>query len=161
MTAILVSACLLGQKVRYDGTAKILADDRLSCWSRNGWLHPLCPELLGGLSVPRLPAEIVPGHDGRSVLSGEGKILDIEGGDVTAAFVKGARIAVAVAQKHGCTFALLTEASPSCGRHVIYSGHHDGMRRAGMGVVAAALEQAGVQVFSSDRIDELAVLVDG
>lgn len=156
MTAILVSACLLGQKVRYDGAAKTLADARLSHWAQNGWLHPICPELLGGLLVPRLPAEIEPGHDGLSVLSGLGRILDLHGDDVTDAFLKGAKRAVAEAQRHGCQFALLTEGSPSCGSRVIYSGHHDGVRRAGMGVVTAALTQAGVQVFSSERIEELA-----
>ncbi|SMR81948.1 Uncharacterized conserved protein YbbK, DUF523 family [Aliiroseovarius halocynthiae] len=159
MTSILVSACLLGQKVRYDGAAKTLPDDRLADWDRKGWLHPICPELLGGLPVPRLPAEIEPGHDGASVLSGQGRILDLHGGDVTGAFLMGAKIAVAKAQKHRCTYALLTEASPSCGTDVIYSGHHDGVRRVGMGVVTAALIQAGVQVFSSDRIDELAVVI--
>lgn len=161
MTAILVSACLLGQKVRYDGAAKTLADERLSRWAANGWLRPICPELLGGLPVPRLPAEIEPGHDGASVLSGQGRILDLHGGDVTDAFMQGASIAVAQAQKHGCKYALLTEASPSCGTDVIYSGHHDGVRRAGMGVVTAALVQAGVQVFSSEQIEELAVLIGG
>ena len=160
MTAILVSACLLGQKVRYDGAAKTLDDERLSRWAERGWLHPICPELLGGLPVPRLPAEIEPGHDGTSVLSGQGRILDLHGGDVTDAFLQGAKIAVATAQKHGCKFALLTEGSPSCGTDVIYSGHHDGVRRAGMGVVTAALTQAGVQVFSSEQIGMLAALID-
>ncbi|WP_133488985.1 DUF523 domain-containing protein [Aliiroseovarius marinus] len=160
MTAILVSACLLGQKVRYDGAAKTLTDARLSRWAQKGWLHPICPELLGGLSVPRLPAEIEPGHDGASVLSGQGRILDLHGGDVTDAFLQGAKIAVDHARKHGCQYALLTEASPSCGSRVIYSGHHDGERRAGMGVVTAALTQAGVQVFSSEQIEELASLIE-
>lgn len=160
MTAILVSACLLGQKVRYDGAAKTLADARLSRWAAMGWLHPICPELLGGLPVPRLPAEIEPGHDGALVLSGQGRILDLQGGDVTEAFLLGAKFAVDHARKHGCQYALLTEASPSCGSRVIYSGHHDGVRRAGMGVVTAALTQAGVQVFSSEQIKELAALID-
>lgn len=160
MTSILVSACLLGQKVRYDGAAKTLRDDRLNAWAKKGWLHPICPELLGGLPVPRLPAEIEPDRDGASVLAGQGRILDLHGGDVTDAFVSGARIAVAAAQKHGCRFALLTESSPSCGSDMIYSGDHDGVRRAGMGVVTAALRQAGVQVFSSERIEDLAALVD-
>lgn len=160
MTSILVSACLLGQKVRYDGAAKTLRDDRLNAWAKKGWLHPICPELLGGLPVPRLPAEIEPDRDGASVLAGQGRILDLHGGDVTDAFLHGARIAVAAAQKHGCRFALLTESSPSCGSDMIYSGDHDGVRRAGMGVVTAALRQAGVQVFSSERIEDLAALVD-
>lgn len=160
MTSILVSACLLGQKVRYDGAAKTLRDDRLNAWAKKGWLHPICPELLGGLPVPRLPAEIEPDRDGASVLAGQGRILDLHGGDVTDAFLRGAKIAVAAAQKHGCRFALLTESSPSCGSDMIYSGDHDGVRRVGMGVVTAALRQAGVQVFSSERIADLAALVD-
>ncbi|MCK0143980.1 DUF523 domain-containing protein [Aliiroseovarius sp. F20344] len=160
MTGILVSSCLLGQKVRYDGAAKTLRDDRLSAWGEKGWLHPICPELLGGLPIPRLPAEIEPDFDGVSVFAGQGRILDVSGQDVTKAYLLGAEQAVAVAKKHACQYALLTEASPSCGTYVIYSGHHDGARRSGMGVVTAALRQAGVQVFSSERIEELAALVD-
>ena len=130
-------------------------------FQRNGLADILAgPELLGGLPVPRLPAEIEPGHDGASVLSGQGRILDLHGGDVTEAFLLGAKLAVDQAHKHGCTFALLTEGSPSCGTDMIYSGHHDGVRRAGMGVVTAALTQAGVQVFSSEQIEELASLID-
>ncbi|WP_289040198.1 DUF523 domain-containing protein [uncultured Aliiroseovarius sp.] len=155
MKRLLVSACLLGQKVRYDGRAKTLLHDCLTGWQNAGRVVAFCPELAGGLPVPRLPAEIEPGYDGDDVLAGRAKVVDYEGGDVTAAFVTGARMAVDLARSRGCNYALLTEASPSCGSAVLYSGHHDGGRRDGFGVTTAALRGAGITVYNPAQIDAL------
>lgn len=156
---ILISACLMGQKVRYDGQAKEISDTSFALLSRHVDWVAFCPELAGGLPVPRLPAEIEPGAQGVDVLSGRGRVLDSSGGDLTEAFVEGARKTVAFAQAQGCTYAVLTEASPSCGSHVLYSGHHDGARRVGMGVTAQALQAAGIPTFSSDELDGLLAAV--
>lgn len=153
---ILISACLLGRPVRYDGRGKKLQDGLIETWQRAGLLVPLCPEVAGGLPTPRPPAEITPGAQGADVLSGRARILDITGKDVTDPFLDGAAIAVATARQEGCRFALLMDRSPSCGSTRIYSGHHDGRTRPGSGVVAAALIQAGVEVFAPDRIADLA-----
>ena len=156
MTKILISACLLGQPVRYDGSNVPLDSALLQDWRNAGMLVPLCPELSAGFAVPRAPAEIEPGQDGGDVLSGTARIFEDNGSDVTDMFREGAHLAVQTAKKHACEFAILTDGSPSCGSSFIYSGDFDGARRDGMGVVAAALRASGVQVFSQSQIDLLA-----
>ena len=146
---LLVSACLLGSPVRYDGRDKRLASGLLERWAAEGRLVAICPELAGGLPVPRAPAEIQP----------DGRIADISGADVTAAFQEGARQALALAQAEGCRFALLTDDSPSCGSAFVYDGSFSGTRASGMGVTAARLERHGIRVFPPDRIAELAALL--
>jgi len=146
---LLVSACLLGRPVRYDGRDKRLASELLERWAAEGRLVAICPELAGGLPVPREPAEI----------QADGRIADITGTDVTAAFQEGARQALTLAQAEGCRFALLTDGSPSCGSSFVYDGSFSGTRIAGKGVTAALLEAHGIRVFAPDRIAELAALL--
>lgn len=152
---ILVSACLLGQKVRYDGAAKSMLDQQLEALKALAELHPFCPEVAGGLPTPRPPAEIQPGHHGTDILSGHGKVLELGGGDVTGAFLTGAQKALGMVRRYGCDIALMTERSPSCGVLQLYSGEHDGQLRSGVGVTSAALRQAGVTIYGSDQIDRL------
>jgi uncharacterized protein YbbK (DUF523 family) len=153
---LLVSACLLGAPVRYDGRAKTLLDARLAEWQTDGRVVALCPEVMGGLLTPRPPAEIEPGHDAEAVLNGHARILTPVGADVTAPFLSGAQQALAIAKAQGCTLALLTEGSPSCGSRAVYSGHHDGTRIAGQGVTTALLRRAGIAVYGPDDLDALA-----
>lgn len=160
MDRILVSACLLGQPVRYDGRAKDMASEIMNLWRAEGRLVPICPELAGGFAVPRAPAEIAPGASGADVAAGHARINDDTGQDVTACFLAGAEAAVRLARDSGCRFALLTEGSPSCGVDRIHSGHFDGVTRSGEGVVTVALRKAGVQVFPQTRIAELAAALD-
>ena len=87
---ILVSMCVLGHPVRYNGSAKTATHETLARWQREGRLVPVCPELAGGLSVPRPPAEIADGASGLHVLTGAARIVDVHGTDVTAPFVDGA-----------------------------------------------------------------------
>lgn len=157
---LLVSACLLGKPVRYDGTAKTLRDDALSRWLREGRVVAVCPELLGGLPTPRPPAEIADALGGQAVLDGLGRVMEVGGTDVTAAFIDGALAALNLALDHGCRFALLIDGSPSCGSALVYDGSFTGHRNAGEGVTAALLRRHGVTVFAPDRIDELAVMMD-
>lgn len=157
MERVLVSACLVGAPVRYDGRAKDPGSALLRLWAGEGRLVALCPELAGGFAVPRAPAEIAPGGTGAGVLAGAARILDRSGQDVTAGFLDGAAAAVRLVRETGCRFALLTEGSPSCGVARIHAGRFDGVTRPGEGVVTAALRQAGVAVFSHEDIGALAV----
>ena len=152
---ILVSACLLGQPVRYNGRALSLESELLERWKAQDRVVPLCPEVAAGLATPRPPAEIEPSGSGAAVADGTARIFDVDGGDVTEAFLSGARIALDTARAHGCGYALLTDGSPSCGSGFIYSGHHDGIRRKGQGVTATVLSQAGIRVFAQHQIREL------
>jgi uncharacterized protein YbbK (DUF523 family) len=159
MKRILVSACLLGRPVRYDGAARTMIDDRLQRWEAEGRLVGFCPEVAAGLPTPRSPAEIADGQTASMVLGGQGVVRDAQGADVTPAFVAAARLTVAQARRTGCRWALLTDGSPSCGASFVYSGRFDGVRRAGRGVVAEALAASGVAVFSPADIEELAQAV--
>jgi len=162
MERILVSACLIGWPVRYDGGAKTLHHPLLARWAEAGRLVPLCPETAAGLATPRPAAEIEANAGGAAVLAGTARVGDAAGGDHSAAFREGARIAVATARVRGCRFALLTEGSPSCGVDLVADGSFTGRRRAGEGVVTAALRAAGLEVFAASEIESLAArLADG
>ncbi len=160
MDRILVSACLIGWPVRYDGAAKTAHHPLLAQWADEGRLVPLCPETMAGMTTPRPAAEIVPDASAADVLEGRAAIRDADGGDHTQAFREGARIAVSTARVRAARFALLTDGSPSCGSQLIADGRFSGKKRLGEGVAARALRDAGVEVFSLDEIEALAARLD-
>ena len=155
---ILISACLLGQPVRYDGRGKPFAHPAIDRWRQEGRLVTICPEMAGGMPVPRPPAEIENGASGVDVLEGRARVLEVSGGDVTVQFIAGAERALAFARTNGCTYALLIDGSPSYGSVAIYDGSFSGVKHAGNGVTAALLEKAGIAVFSPADIDRLDAL---
>jgi uncharacterized protein YbbK (DUF523 family) len=151
---ILVSSCLAGLEVRYNGThclhtkiKQLIEEDKAIS---------VCPEMLGGLPTPREPAEII-GGDGGDVLDGRAKVIDIQGKDVTEMFVKGALITLRRAQELKATIVVLKEFSPSCGSSMIYNGTFKGERMKGEGVTAALLKRNGIQVVSEEEFTELLV----
>ncbi|WP_340161485.1 DUF523 domain-containing protein [uncultured Hoeflea sp.] len=160
MDKILVSACLLGSPVRYNGSDRLVEHSLIALWREQGRIVPLCPEVAAGFPTPRPPAEIEPGLLGDDVLAGKARIFEDTGEDVTGTFRLGAEIALKTALSQGCRFALLTDGSPSCGTSFVYSGRFDGVARAGSGVVAEILSQNGIEVFSESRIGELAEALD-
>ncbi|MFA5677342.1 MAG: DUF523 domain-containing protein [Pseudomonas sp.] len=157
MPTILVSACLLGEPVRYDGAGSGY-HTLLQQWQAQGRVIPLCPEVSGGLPVPRPPAE-VPGGQGAAVLDGQLPVLDVTGRDVTAAFVAGAAVAVQLVEQHAIRHAVLKARSPSCGNQETYDGTFSSTRVAGEGVTAAALRRRGVRVFNETELEQLAELL--
>ncbi|MFI6708742.1 DUF523 domain-containing protein [Nonomuraea sp. NPDC050478] len=160
MERILVSACLMGRRVRYDGGAKTSSDERLAAWRREGRLVAFCPEVQGGLPVPRPAAEIEGGAGGAAVLDGRARVLAADGSDVTAEFLAGARAALAAARDAGARLAVLKEGSPSCGTLAVYDGTFTGRRAAGRGVTTALLERHGIRVFGEDHVEEAAACLD-
>lgn len=144
----LVSACLMGIHCRFDGKSSL--DTEVQKLVKEGKAVPICPEQMGGLSTPRLPAEIV-GGDGEDVLDGKAKVINIEGEDVTAAFIRGAEETLRVAQSVGAVEAILKERSPSCGSCMIYDGTFKGQTQAGKGVTAALLKRNGIKVISEEE----------
>lgn len=151
MQKILVSRCLLGHRVRYDGGAHG-PFDLLKRWQAEGRVVALCPEVAGGLLTPRAAAEI-PSGQGAPVLDGLLPVRTIDGEDVTAAFVAGAEQALSLVRQHGIRLALLKARSPSCGNRENYDGSFSGVKVAGEGVTAAALRRAGVLVFSEEELE--------
>lgn len=95
---ILVSACLMGFQVRYNGSHKARLTDALTRWQREGRLVTHCPELAAGLPVPRLPAEIL-NAQGAEVMQNRGQIVESDGKDVTAHYQLAAWLALKAAQE--------------------------------------------------------------
>jgi uncharacterized protein YbbK (DUF523 family) len=155
MIRVLVSACLLGEKVRYNGADAASGSGTLKEWMAEERVVPFCPEVAGGLGVPR-PAAEIRGEAGDAVLDGTAEVVTRTGDAVTPAFLRGARQALDVAVTSGARLAILKEGSPSCGSGFIYDGSFGGRRKAGRGVTAALLERHGIRVFSDLRIDEAA-----
>ncbi|QOY88969.1 DUF523 domain-containing protein [Paludibaculum fermentans] len=155
MIRVLISACLLGEPVRFDGGDKRVEDEILARWQAEGRLVPICPELAGGLGVPRPPAEIQGEGGGLAVLQGSARVEDPMGRDITALFVEGARRALALAREQGARVAVLTDRSPSCGSTTIHDGRFgSGMRPGQMGVTAALLRSEGLAVFPQHALLE-------
>ncbi|MEU4545092.1 DUF523 domain-containing protein [Nonomuraea dietziae] len=154
MERILVSACLMGRRVRYDGGAKTSRDALLAEWREQGRLVPFCPEVEGGLPTPRPAAEIEGGAGGAAVLAGAARVLTTEGEDVTGAFMAGAQAALAVATSFDIKLAVLKEGSPSCGALSVYDGTFSGHRTPGQGVTTSLLELHGIRVFTEDHVAE-------
>ncbi|MGH8384411.1 MAG: DUF523 domain-containing protein [Pseudomonas sp.] len=154
MQKILVSRCLLGHRVRYDGGASG-PFDQLQEWFDEGRVVPLCPEVAGGLPTPRAAAEIA-GGQGAEVLEGRASVITTEGEDVSAQFLSGARQALELVQEHGIRIAILKANSPSCGNLLTYDGTFSGVKISGEGVTAALLKRHGVLVFSELELAEAA-----
>jgi uncharacterized protein YbbK (DUF523 family) len=153
MEKVLISACLLGNPVRYNGAALIFEDQTLTLWLSEGRLVPICPEVAGGLPVPRPRAEIIKG-DGGLVLNGGTGVVNSKGQDVTNCFLIGARKSLELARFYNIRLAVFKEGSPSCGSGYIYDGSFAGIRKPGKGVSAALLEKNGIRVFSERAIPE-------
>ncbi|MYA69560.1 DUF523 domain-containing protein [Candidatus Poribacteria bacterium] len=142
---VVVSACLLGVRCRYDGGDS--RNESAIKQKETDDLIPVCPEEAGGLPTLRPPAEIV-GGDGDDVLNGKAKVMTADGTDVTAAYLKGAHHALQVAQSHGATQVILKARSPSCGCGAIYDGSFSGTLTTGDGVTTALLKRHGIAVTS-------------
>lgn len=147
---ILVSSCLAGLEVRYNGTHSL--DNKISKLVRENKAVTICPELLGGFSTPREPAEII-GGDGDDVLDGKAKVVEKSGNDVTELYIKGAYAALEKAKKLNATIVVLKENSPSCGSSIIYNGEFKGKKIAGNGVTSALFRRHGLQVLSEEQFD--------
>lgn len=142
MEKLLISACLAGMNCRFDGGNNIISD--LELLLERFYLIPVCPEVFGGMSTPRLPSEI------------KGNIVqDMAGNDVTDFFVAGAREVLNLAHLWGCNRALLKEKSPSCGCHLIYDGSFSKKLISGNGILARLLQDNGFSLFSECEINKL------
>jgi len=154
MQKILVSACLLGEKVRYDGS-DCAQHGILDTWSEQGRVVPLCPEMAGSMPVPRPPAEIENG-DAEAVLQGKAEVRRKGDTDVTDAFLRGAEKALAECWRHKIKIAILKEGSPSCGTTQVNDGTFSGIKINGQGLTARLLARHGISVFNEQQMDAAA-----
>ena len=138
---IIISSCLAGKRCRYDGSG-CLDQELLD----NVGAHriDMCPELLGGFSVPRLPCEIV-GGDGADVLAGNAAVIDREGNDITAAMLAGACRALDNCLRSGAVKAYVKNYSPSCGCGKIYDGSFSSVLKKGNGIFTELLLSCGIE----------------
>ena len=148
MSRIVVSGCLLGIPCRYDG--KSCPNERVLKLAEKHTLIPVCPEQNGGLSTPRPPAEII-----------DGKVINKAGTDVSEQYLRGAQIALDVAELNQADFVLLKAKSPSCGKGRIYDGSFSGKLIPGNGKAASLFLEKGYSVFNEEEIDLLeSALID-
>jgi len=148
---ILISRCFLGENVRYNSETIPFNHPLLTLWQQQNRIIAICPEVSGGLAVPREPAEQQSNSD---------KVITISGIDVSTQFNFGAEQALTLCQQHNIRFAVLKESSPSCGSTLIYDGSFSNKKIAGQGVTSKVLTQAGIKVFSENNLQELANLLD-
>lgn len=138
---ILVSACLLGKNCKYNGGNNL--NQGVLDFIEGHEVIGVCPEQLGGLSTPRLPAEIV-----------DGVVMNKEGISVDAEFRKGAQEALAAALENKVDLAILQSRSPSCGVKEIYDGSFSGKKIKGQGVFAKLLSAHGIKVLDAEDVAE-------
>lgn len=138
---ILVSACLLGKNCKYNGGNNL--NQSVLGFIEGHEVIGVCPEQLGGLSTPRLPAEIV-----------DGVVTNKEGVSVDAEFRKGAQSALAAALENKVDLAILQSRSPSCGVKEIYDGSFSGKKIKGQGVFAKLLSARGIKVLDAEDVAE-------
>ena len=138
---ILVSACLLGTNCKYNGGNNL--NQSVLVFIEGHEVIGICPEQLGGLSTPRLPAEIV-----------DGVVTNKEGVSVDNEFRKGAQEAFAVALEIKVDLAILQSRSPSCGVKEIYDGSFSGKKIKGQGVFAKLLSARGIKVLDAEDVAE-------
>jgi uncharacterized protein YbbK (DUF523 family) len=143
MERIIVSACLLGMRTRYDGDA--CPADALIAKLRNACVLPVCPEQLGGLPTPR-PASFITDGGGKDVLDGKSRVVNAREEDVTEQFVRGAKEVARLAEMWNVKTAYLKSNSPSCGC-VVTRGPTG--KVSGNGVCAEMLKRLGVKVIAA------------
>ena len=134
---------LLGENCKYSGGNNY--SEKAAAFVQGHEVIPVCPEVLGGLSVPRTPAEIV-----------NGEVVTKDGVSVDAAFRAGAARALAIAKENGVELAILQPRSPSCGAAEVYDGTFTGREIPGQGVFAALLRENGIPVRDADALGNTA-----
>jgi uncharacterized protein YbbK (DUF523 family) len=154
MEKIFLSACLLGERVRYHGGEANIVSDIIEKWKKEGRIVSLCPEVSAGFSVPRPPSEIYGEGGGSAVLNGTAKVVKKDHNDYSDLFVLGAQNTMKMILEHKIKMAILKEGSPSCGVNFIYDGTFSGKKVTGQGVTSSLLKKNGIHVFAETQIEE-------
>ncbi len=154
---ILVSSCLLGEDVRYDGTNSSIASNPKVSFSLkelfmdilcDNEIYSFCPEVAGGLGVPRIPAEIIK-RDKPFIVQNQ------NGEDVTINFLLGAKKALDLCKEENIKVALMKANSPSCGNIKTYDGTFTKNLIEASGLTAKLLKENGIEVFNENELKEL------
>lgn len=141
---VLISACLLGDNVKYSGGNNLTPELVTLLEKYNVDIVKVCPECFGGLPIPRVPSEIK-----------ENKVFSKDNRDVTEEFLIGAEKTLKIAKENDVNFAILKERSPSCGSSYIYDGNFSGKIIEGQGVATRKLNEENIIVFSEENLEEI------
>lgn len=136
---IMVSACLLGENCKYSGGNN--RNEKVLEYIKGHEVFPVCPEVMGGLPTPRVPAEII-----------GGKVVNKDGVSVDREFRAGAQTALEIAKREQIDLAILQPRSPSCGAREIYDGTFSGRRIPGQGVFTRMLCENGFRVVDAEEL---------
>lgn len=136
-----VSSCLAGCKCTFRGNDHLI--EVVKELVDNNEAIMICPEVLGGMSTPRLPCEIK-----------DGRVIDIDGKDKTQEYQLGAKKSLETLKKYNIDVVLLKALSPSCGKDRIYDGTFSHTIIEGNGITCQLLQDNGIIVFNEDKIDE-------
>ena len=139
---ILVSACLLGLNTKYNGSNNL--NKKIINLKNRFELIPICPEVLGGLSIPRLKSEIK-----------DSKVFMENGCDVTSNFILGANCVLNIIKDNNISYAILKDGSPSCGKNYIYDGNFNNNKIKGSGITAKLFTNNNIKIYSENEIDKL------
>ena len=136
---IAVSACLLGENCKYNGGNNY--SEKVRDYIKGHEVRPVCPEVLGGLSIPREPAEIVNG------------IVSLKDGtSVDKEFRQGAKEALKIVKEQNADIVILQSRSPSCGVNTVYDGSFSGKIIPGQGVFADLLRRNGIKAIDVEDL---------
>lgn len=141
---IIVSACLLGDNVKYNGTNN--KKEELIEFLKDYEIIKVCPEVFGNLKIPRVPAEIV-----------GNRVINMEGIDVTNEYLLGAEKALRIAKDNNVKIAILKKNSPSCGSSKVYDGTFSHTLIEGDGITAKILKDNGIIVYNEDNYNDLKI----
>ena len=136
---IAVSACLLGENCKYNGSNN--KNQKVLDFLKDKKYVAICPEMLGGLPCPRIPSEIK-----------DGQVFSKEGKNVTREFKAGAKRALEIVLNNGCDLAILKESSPSCGVNTVYNGEFTNTKVNGSGITAALFKKMGIKVITEKDV---------
>ena len=141
---VLISACLLGDNVKYSGGNNLTPELVTLLEKYNVKIVKICPECFAGLPIPRVPSEI----------RGD-KVFSKDGWDITEEFLSGAEKTYQIAKRKQVDFAILKERSPSCGNSFIYDGSFSGKVIEGQGLTAKKLSKENIIIFSEENLKEI------
>ncbi|MDO4662555.1 MAG: DUF523 domain-containing protein [Tissierellia bacterium] len=144
---IIISACLLGENCKYNGGNNLV--DNLIKDFKDYNIIPICPEVMGGLDIPRKPCERL-----------DNKVITIDNEDFTNYFYKGAYKALDIAKENNAKYAILKSKSPSCGKGYIYDGTFSHTLTENDGVCAQLFRENGIEIYTEKDYKNLLKKLD-
>ena len=142
MDKIIVSSCILGNNTKYNGGNNY--NPLVERLKGKYIIIPICPEVMGGLGIPRIPSERI-----------NDRVINKNGDDVTNNYLLGLDKVLKLIENEEIKYAVLKDGSPSCGSKYIYDGTFTGNKIYGMGITAEDLSKLGIKIITEREIEEI------